>query len=289
MPLEVRNIQHERIGGLHVNPSDDPHDWFTVGLYGTDTGEPALGFQLHDTTERPPDGVTPEGRGDLLLDGAARVRTPARSAWPKRHPQVFLNAAALTADPLHIPCWPSSAGWHTAGRRSVLGARHPPGGPGRTTLKLSAFVSLPWPGLHGAEHGALEQMPRHTGIDTGKRLDRAPGRTAGRWRLDDLRLPHLPRARPLVPVSQPGQLAAVANAAEHELPAQDCRKPARRRVLNAPVAIQTIPALLRRRRQLVAASVERFRSSGEHTGLSAGRAHGITSRIAHRGSSGAHQ
>jgi len=166
MPLEVWNIQQERIGGLHVNPPDDPHDWFTVGLYGTDTGEPALGFQLHDTTERPPDGVTPEGRGDghLLLDGAARVRTPARSAWPKRQPQVFLNAAAPTADPLHTPCWPSSAGWRAAGRRSVLGARHPPGGPGRTTLKLSAFVSLRWPGLHGAEHGALEQMPRHTGI-----------------------------------------------------------------------------------------------------------------------------
>ncbi len=47
MPLEVWNIQQERIGGLQVNPPDDPHEWFTVGLYGTDTGEPALGFQLH--------------------------------------------------------------------------------------------------------------------------------------------------------------------------------------------------------------------------------------------------
>jgi hypothetical protein len=123
MPLEVWNIQQERIGGLHVNPPDDPHDWFTVGLYGTDTGEPALGFQLHDTTERPPDGVTPEGRGDghLLLDGAARVRTPARSAWPKRQPQVFLNAATPHRRPAAHPVlaefgrlarrWPTIRSW----------------------------------------------------------------------------------------------------------------------------------------------------------------------------------
>jgi hypothetical protein len=103
MPLEVWNIQQERIGGLHVNPPDDPHEWFTVGLYGTDTGEPALGFQLHDTIERPPDGVTPGGgRGDghLLLDGAARVRDASAFSLAQRHPQVFLNAAALPDEPL---------------------------------------------------------------------------------------------------------------------------------------------------------------------------------------------
>lgn len=38
MPFEVWNIEQERIGGLQVNPPDDPHEWFTVGLYGTPRG-----------------------------------------------------------------------------------------------------------------------------------------------------------------------------------------------------------------------------------------------------------
>lgn len=102
MPLEVWNIQQERIGGLQVNPPDGPHEWFTVGLYGTDTGEPALGFQLHNSNERPPDGVTPEEAEAMATCclTAPRVRDASAFSLAQRHPQVFLNAAALPGEPL---------------------------------------------------------------------------------------------------------------------------------------------------------------------------------------------
>jgi hypothetical protein len=80
MPFEVWNIEQERIGGLQLNPPDDPHEWFTVGLYGTDADKPALGFQLHDSSERPPDGDHPGGSRGHGAPAAGRRR-------PDTHPQ----------------------------------------------------------------------------------------------------------------------------------------------------------------------------------------------------------
>jgi hypothetical protein len=250
-PQDLAGVYRLPLVANHLDPPTDPAD--------AQDGED-LGLEVVDRSSC----------ARAAAGGAAGAATGHRR--PAAHP-VLAEFGRLARRWPTIRAWSSPSTWRTP-------AHH-------AHAECVRLATLAW--VTRSRARPWSRCPGIRALTPGERLDRAPGRTAGRWRLDDLRLPHLPRARPLVVVSQPGQLAAVANAAEHELPAQDCRKPARRRVLNVPVAIQTIPALLRRRRPLVTASVERFRSSGEHTGLSPGRAHGITSRIAHRGSSAAHQ